>query len=242
MIAAWRPYLETLARISRTTSLAGLARFRGSDHLLLKGDYLGDADDQAFGAIGVPMTVDEAPHTISYVNNRTLNEWGPGDAARLAAKGAIVDKGVWDRLLACGGALVAEAARGGRLVPFDFKLARRRERTLPTHGERLAFLDAVEQVAPLPVRIVRAHPLFVYPRVDAQGRVKSVSLFNGSVGRCLPTEIEVRRPAADRVFWHRPEAAPQELSVTRDGEVVKVLMPGLPGANTGTLVLGENVK
>ena len=242
MIAAWRPYLETLARISRTTSLAGLARFRGSDHLLLKGEYLGDADDLAFGAMGIPMTVDESPHAVWYVNRRSLDEWGPGDAERLAAKGAVVDRDVWDRLLAYGGASVAQAARDGRLVPFDFKLARRRNRTLPTHGERLAFLDAVEKVAKLPVRIERTHPLYVYPRVDAEGRVRAVSIFNGSVGRCLATDVVVRRPASDKVWWCRPEESPRALVGVRVGDDMRVRMPRLPGANTGTLVFSEEVK
>ena len=239
MIAEWRPYLEALGEVSRATSLAGLARFRGSDHLTLRSDYLGDADDISFGSMGVPMTVDELPQAVWYVNRRSLDEWGSGDAERLAAKGAVVDKGVWDRLLACGGEPVARAVRAGRIVPFDFKLARRRNRTLPTHAERLAFLDAVEKVARLPVRIERAHPLYVYPRVDAEGRVRAVSIFNGSVGRCLPTEVVVRRPAGGTVRWLRPGERPRPLAVTRRGEDLVVTIPGIPGANAGTLVLQE---
>lgn len=236
MLAEWRPYLESLAAISRVTSSAGLARFRGSDHLMTRTCYLGDATDVALGSIGIPMTVDDAPHTVWYVNAHSLDEWGPGDAERLAGRGAVVDKAVWDRLLACGGEPVGRALREGRLVPFDLALLKRRHRTLPTHTERMAFLDAVEKVAKLPVRIARAHPLFVFPRVDEARRVRAVSLLNGSLGRCLPTEVVIRCPAGEKVCWLRPAEAPQPLVAVRRGEELVVAIPGIPGANVGTLV------
>ena len=237
LLAEWRPYLEKLGEISRKTSIAGLARFRGTDHLLTRASHLGDPDDVAFGSIGIPTTVDDSPHTVWYVNAHALDEWGAGDAERLAAKGAVVDTAVWARLLACGGEPVARAVREGRLVPFDFACVRRRQTTVPTHAERLAFVDAVEKVALLPVRIERAHPLYVFPRVDASGRVCAVSLFNGSVGRCLPTEIVVRRPLAATVLWLRPGEAPRPLAVESCADGLKVKLPGIPGAHVGTLLM-----
>lgn len=237
MLAEWRPFLETLGRLSRETSIAGLARFRGSDHLTTSSSYLGDADDIAFGSIGIPMSVDDSPRTVWYVNARSLGEWGPGDAERLAARGAVVDKGVWEKLLACGGGPVARAVREGRILPFDFRLVRRRHRTLPTHAERLAFVDAVEKVAKLPVRIERAHPLYVFPRVDAEGRVRAVSIFNGSLGKCLPTDIVIRRPASASVSWARPGEPLRPLAAEMRGDALKVKIPGIPGAHVGTLVL-----
>ena len=108
--------------------------------------------------------------------------------------------------------------------------------TLPTHAERLGFIDAVEKVAALPVRIERAHPLYVFPRVDAEGRVRSVSLFNGSIGRCLPTEVVIRRLVSATVSWLRPGEAPRPLAAEPCGDGLKVKIPGLPGAHVGTLV------
>ena len=236
MIAEWRPYLEKLGEISRRTSIAGLARFRGADHLMTRSCYLGDPDDIALGFMGIPMTVDDSPRTLWYVNAHSLDEWGRGDAERLATKGAVVDKAVWERFLACGGEPVARAVREGRVVPFDFALVRKRGVTLPTHAERLGFVDAVEKVAVLPVRIERAHPLYVFPRVDAEGRVRAVSLFNGSIGRCLPTEVVIRRPASAKVSWLRPGEAPRVLPSEPCGGGLKVKIPGIPGAHVGTLV------
>ena len=236
MIAEWRPYLEKLGEISRRTSIAGLARFRGADHLMARSCYLGDPDDIALGSMGIPMTVDDSPYALWYVNAHSLDEWGRGDAERLATKGAVVDKAVWERFLACGGEPVARAVREGRVVPFDFALVRKRGVTLPTHAERLGFVDAVEKVAVLPVRIERAHPLYVFPRVDAEGRVRAVSLFNGSIGRCLPTEVVIRRPASAKVVWLRPGEAPRVLPSEPSGGGLKVKIPGIPGAHVGTLV------
>lgn len=236
MLAAWRPYLETLADISRQTSIAGLARFRGADYLMRRSDYFLDGTSVALGAWGIPMAVDDSPHTVWYVTEQTLKEWGAGDAARVATKGALVDRAAWDALRARKEPEVAAAIAAGRLRPFDMASVKRRGRTLPTHGERVAFLDAVEEIGTLPVRIDRAHPLYVFPRADAAGRVRAVSLFNGSIGRCLPTSVIVRRPAGMRVKWLRPEAEPVALDVRADGTDIHVTIPGLPACAVGTLV------
>lgn len=237
MLVEWRQYLETLAAVSRNTSIGGLARFRGADYLTLDGISFFDGDDTAFGSIGIPMSVADSPHVVWYFNERSLREWGPGDAERLAAKGAVVDKAVWDRLLSRGGKEVARGVQDGRIVPFDLALVRRRNNTLPTHAERLALLDVVDRIKPLPVRIERAHPLYVFPRIDSSGHVRAVSLFNGSIGRCLPTAVVVRRPSCEEVRLLRPGEPARPLQADRDGDSLIVTVPGIPGGGTATLLL-----
>ena len=230
MIVEWRPYLEKIAAISRVTSLGGLARYRGADYLQAKAHSIRSEIDLEFGTFGVPMTVFDAQQGLYYVCEKTLDEFGPGDAERIAREGAVVDAAIWDRFLK----LVPDVSR---TVKFDFlKMMHRTPCSVPTHAERAAFLDAVDRIKPLPVRIDRAHPLHVYPRVAADGRTKAVTLVNASIGKCLPTEVRVRKPVSSGAWWYRPGEKPVELpAVGASGERV-VRMPGLPGSQVGTIV------
>ena len=236
MTVEWRPYLEKVASISKHTSLGGIARYRGSDHLQMKTGSLRCKADTDIGSIGIPVTVFDARQDLYYVTERSVDEFGPGDLETVARLGAVVDVPVWDRLLKRGGDLLAPALAAKRLVKFDLSLAAKRQRTLPTHAERAALMDAIERVRPLPVRIERSHPLHVYPRVTPEGRVAAVTVVNASLGKCLPTEIRVRRPVAGTAHWYRPGVAPTALETRRNGDEAVVTMPVLPGSQPGTLV------
>lgn len=240
MIVEWRPYLEMLGEISKRTSLGGLTRYVGADHLKVLSPYLRGVEVYDLGSIGIPLTVCEARQGLYYLTGRSVTELGAGDAEKIAAAGAVVDAVVWDDLLKFGGETLKAAADAGRLVKADLGVVRPHglgKRTLPTHAERTAILDAIEKVGLLPVRIERMHRLFVYPRVTPEGRVAAVSIVNGSIGKCLPTEVKIRKPATNRVLWHRPGANPVELAV-RPGakDEIAVTIPELPGSQIGTLV------
>lgn len=244
MLAAWRPYLEKVASFSSRTTMGGLARFRGANFdQLVKPDVL-DPCDRAFAFLGVPVTLFESKAATWYVNAGSLDEFGPGDAEKLAASGAVVDASVWDRFLKAGGASVATAAEKGRFVKFDLNSMRKGAikfssgPSMPTHAERQSFLDAIDAVCRVPVRIDRAHPLCLYPRVNAAGRLAAVTIVNASIGKCLPTAVRLRRPAARKVAWWRPCERPLPLEVkSGDGDEITVTVPSLPGMQPGTLVL-----
>ena len=237
LTAEWRPYFEKLSTISKRTSLGGIARYRGANHLMARSNSLRWQTDLDMGSIGIPMTVFDAQQGLYYVCEKTLDELGGDDIATLADLGAVVDARIWDRFLKLGGETLAAAASSGRLVKFDLAIAGLRHgSTLPTHAERVALLDAIDRVKPLPVRIERSHRLHVFPRVTPEGRVAAVSIVNASLGKCPPTDVKVRRPAAGKALWHRPNEQPSELTQTRAGDEVTIRMPALAGSQIGTLV------
>jgi len=242
MLVAWRPYLERVGSFSRTTSLGGLARFRGAAYAALRKSSTSDRMDGALARLGLPVSVAEARCITWYVNGQSLDEWGVGDAERLATDGAVVDLPSWHRLMALGGEPVAAAAAAGRIVAFDLSRAvsgfLRQSSSVATHAERAQLLDRIDRVRLLPVRSARAHPLLIYPRVDANVRTVAVTVMNGSMGRCLPAEFRIRRPVSKSVRWFRPEAEPVTLTVRPgDGDEIVVTLPTLPGMQLGTLVL-----
>ena len=236
LTAEWRLYFEKLSAISKRTSLGGIARYRGADHLMAKLNSLRWQADLDMGSVGIPVTVFDAQQGLYYVCEKTLDELGEGDVATIARLGAVVDAKVWDRFLKLGGEPLAAAVAAGRLVKFDLGLIGQRGVTLPTHAERASLLDAIERVKPLPVRIERSRRLHVFPRVTPEGRVAAVSIVNASLGKCLPTEVKVRGPVAGEVRWYRPNEMPLKLAQRRTGDEVAVTLPTLPGSQIGTLV------
>ncbi len=243
-MAAWRPYFKRLAEISRTTSLGGIARFIGSDYDLCVKSSVRSGNDQDLAGIGVPLTVSSSGTRFHYVNEDTLTEWGPGDAERLFADGgvAIVTPGAVKGLRAVGGEIVKAAEASGRLKVFD--IASRAAQRYPTHAERAAMLDVFDSLAGdrLPVRVDRAHRLYVYPRIDRKTRrTVAVTFYNGAAGSLLPTEVRIRRPAGAKVVWLRPESSESTLTARKgDGDELVVRTPSIPARQVATLLVLDN--
>lgn len=245
-IVEWRPYFRMLADVAQRTHLGGLARFRGSAAAELVNPWISDPDDRAFARCGVPVTVADAGGGVFYVNRHSLDEWGEGDAERIAAAGAVVDETVWDEFLSVGGESVAAAVAAGRIEKFPLGRAKFLPNEwggrVPTVAERTAFLDALDRIGPMPVRVERSHPLYLYPRTDDEGRLRALTVLNISIGKCLQTRVRLRRPCGRTVRWYRPCEKPIPLAVeTLSADEIAVTVPGLPGSQVGTLVL-ENAE
>lgn len=229
--AAWRPYLERVARATKTTRLGGTARFIGCDFDRLVKNSVTDDLDQTLACLGVPVTVQGAGFDAFYVTAQTLEELGDGDLARLLAAHVVVDAAVAERLRKLGGAPAAEAFRAKRWVAFPFAGLAKRGATVPTTAERTALLDAFDQVGALPVRVERTHRFRVYPRIDRAGGVAAVTVCNLSIGRSGPARLQIRRPAGKTAVWARPGEPDRALEL-KDGAVV---LPALPGCQVGTV-------
>lgn len=235
-IVEWRPYLEALAAVSRRTSLGGLARYRGADFLKLKEGILRCPEEGNIASVGIPVTVFDARQGLYFVTQKTLDESSSVDVEVLAQTGALVDSSVWDAFNERVKDGLGERQPTGKFVKADLSLMGRRNRTLPTHDERIALLDAIDAVRLAPVRIDRIHPLYVYPRISPDGRVEAVTLVNASIGRCPKTVVRIRRPISNRALWLRPGAPPVEVEVAKRSDECTVLMPLLPGSSVGTIV------
>jgi len=242
-MAAWRPCFARLAALARRTSLGGVARFIGSDFDLTGRKTLRSATDRDLMGVGVPVTVAASGTRVRYVNGDSLAEWGEGDAERLFADGAvaIVPPSCLKRLRELGGASVTAAEKAGRLKAFD--VAACAASRFPTHAERARMLDVFDSLAGerLPVRVERAHPIYVYPRVDrATGRVVAVTFYNGAAGAFLPTVVRIRRPAGRMVTWVRPETPDVTLDARPgEGDEIVVTLPKIPARQVATVFLEE---
>jgi len=239
-MAAWRPYFARLAEIARRTSLGGVARFIGSDHDLLARDTLRSPTDADWQYLGVPLTVTHAAPKVWYVDAMSLAEWGAGDAERLLAGGAValVEASCAAKLRQLGGEAIAAAFAAGRLKTFDFSTCC--PARYPTHAQRAALLDALDALAgeKVPVRVERTLPFFVYPRVDATGRLVAVTCYNAAAGKALPTVMRLRRPVGRRVTWVRPEAEDVALKAEDSGaDEITVTIPSIPARQVATVIL-----
>jgi len=238
-MSAWRRYFERLAAVSRRTSLGGVARFVGCDFDLVAKRTLRSATDMDLAGFGVPVTVAASGTKVFYVNADSLTEWGEGDLGRLLRDNAVavVESSCAKAFFATGGEAANAAEAAGRIRVFD--LAACAPRRFPTHAERAAMLDAFDALvgAKLPVRVERSHPLYVYPRVDGEGRLVSVTFYNGAAGVMLPTVVRLRRPAGRRIVWLRPEAPDAVLEGNGLGDEIVLTLPRLPARQVGTLFL-----
>ena len=238
--AAWRPYLKRLSDVSRKTHLGGVARFVGSEADMLLRRNLDSTNDTAIALIGIPVAPMEAGGKCRYVDDLSMDELSVEDCATLAREGAVVDASVAQSLKRLGGAAVEAAFAAGRLTTFDLSTLARRGASMPWASEREAFLDALDRVEPLPVRMERVHRFGIYPRVlDGSRRVLAVTVFNLSIGHSFPSRLRIRKPAGRTALWARPKQEDVELAVERgahDDEIV-VTLPELPGWQPGTLFL-----
>ncbi len=230
-IAAWRPYLERVAQVTRKTRLGGTARFIGSDFDRLVKSDTSDGNDFALARIGVPVTVQPAGCNHYYFTAQSWQELGEGDLEKLLAAGVVVDVSVAGKLKKLGGECAVRAFASGRWTSVNLGLAAKRGVTVPTTAERVALLDAFDRVGELPVRIERTHAFRIFPRVDAEGRVVAATIFNISLGRSFPTRIQIRRPIGEKVVWVRPGEADRTLEL-KDG-ILEI--PSLPGCQVATV-------
>ena len=89
----------------------------------------------------------------------------------------------------------------------------------------------------VPVRLVKTHPLVVYPRVSAEGRLVAATFFNCTLGRAAKVPVRLRRPGGSRFTWMSGAAKPVELKSepgSLPGERV-VVLPEIPGFDLGTV-------
>lgn len=103
--------------------------------------------------------------------------------------------------------------------------------------ERMRDLYDARAEGGLPVRIAKAQPLVVWPRVDAEGRLVAVTFFNCTLGRATKVLVRLRRPAGTRLTWMAGETVPQEL-VPQAGDSANertVVLPDIPGFDLGTV-------
>ena len=109
----------------------------------------------------------------------------------------------------------------------------------PITSELEAMRDAFDERSggTVPVRLAKTHPLVVFPRVAADGRLAAVTFFNCTLGRAAKVPVRLRRPGGSRFTWMSGAAKPVELKSepgSLPGERV-VVLPDIPGFDLGTV-------
>ena len=98
-----------------------------------------------------------------------------------------------------------------------------------SHDRRTQLLNAMDHISGggLAARLETPWQAAVLPRADQDGRTVSVGIVNCTIGESDPLTVRIRRPAANRFYWHTPTGEPSELDVRRDGEDAIVITPPL---------------
>lgn len=95
---------------------------------------------------------------------------------------------------------------------------------------RKAVQDMLDEVVPgkLPARLLTGgFSLSMQTRVNRSGRTSAIYLQNASVGRTMPLEIAIRRPASGEYYLYRDFEAPQKLQCRRNGDELIVTAPAI---------------
>lgn len=208
-VAAARPYFERLAASTRRTSLGGVARYLGANVFKQEGFTLSDDSDLALMRAGIPVTVAEA--------SAAYKVWRVTERSK-----AAMDAADWAELKKTGCLEIAAEAR-------------------PFVATRQAWLDEIDRLTKgrFPVRIELPHAMRVLPRVDANGKTDSVTLFNISMGDTDAFEVRIRNPRGRHVVYETPKGTVPNVKAVYDAaaDELRVTVPDLLGWHIGTLFL-----
>lgn len=109
-------------------------------------------------------------------------------------------------------------------------------------ADRAAVLDELDRGEPggVCVRIDKVHPLVVWPRIDANGRTRAVTVLNVSIGRARNLPVCIRRPSGRRATLLRPcaDGRPLAAASVKDGaDALTVELPDLGAWEIATVLL-----
>jgi len=131
-----------------------------------------------------------------------------------------------------------QTAEGGRWVVFGNGCWS----PVMTTARRAQMLAAADWVSPggLPALLETAGQVVVVPRVDAEGRTRSVLLLNCSLD-ATPSELRLnlRRPRGGTGRWVRPTGLTTQIALrARGDDAFPITLPGLESWSVGALLLG----
>lgn len=155
----------------------------------------------------------------------------PGDEPKFATY--PIQDGMTPDNFKCG-AVVLPTAKG-RKVALVQPIA-----AFPLANRRRAYLDVIDIVTDgaFPVRLETCHAARVLPRIDADGKVDSVTLLNHSIGETPNLKLTVRNPRTRNAQWLRPRMDPVPISADAGSPANAPVftLPVLPGWQPGTLI------
>lgn len=86
----------------------------------------------------------------------------------------------------------------------------------------------------LPAKLASPFVGLMIPRVDADGRLRTLALVNTRIDEQGPVEVLLReKPAAGKLVWRELRRAPVEVSVVPAGDGAKVVIPSIGAWNGG---------
>ena len=135
---------------------------------------------------------------------------------------------------ACGTATaLAENEAGGRIAVLAFD-GFEHVVSSPRRGQLLAAADWISR-GRLPVLIETPAQVVALPRVDGEGRLRSVMLLNATIDRTPPLELRLRAASADGLRWIRPLLDDCKPAVRRAGGDLCVGLAALEPWSVGWL-------
>ena len=222
-LQAWRPFYERISRGVLATRATGLSRIVGSDVDMLIWDTVDTTRDLDLQRCGIPIAPDSAPMAkVHYADGATLAALSTNDVRNLAKGRLIVDSDIVERLKARFGEPAREALESGRWKAYPFLRFKAKWNQVPTTAELFELYDLIDEMGGAQVRLDYPRLFRLWPRVDRDGRLKTLAVWNMSVGAVTPTEARVAASGMAKGYY------PDGTTVSLPIENGRLTIPALP--------------
>ena len=107
----------------------------------------------------------------------------------------------------------------------------------PTEYRRAAFLDGLDKLAPMPVRLETSHAAVFMPRVDKNGEFANATFYNLAMGETPEMVLRVRSKTAEKYRLFAPDRADVVLQSKKaaDGDGYILTLPSLAPVSVYTV-------
>jgi hypothetical protein len=195
----------------------------GSDVDLLVWETVDTSRDLDLQRCGIPIAPDSAPMAkVHYADGASLAALSTNDVRNLAKGRLIVDTAIVEGLKARFGEPARDALASGRWKAYPLARFRARWNQIPTTAELFEFYDLVDEMGGAAVRLDYPRLFRLWPRVDADGRLRTLAVWNMSLGAVTPTEARVAASGTAKGYY------PDGTTVVLPVEDGKITIPALP--------------
>ena len=220
--------------------------------VLMDGAAMLRLQERGLGELGGVRAVHRQVESYERFTNDPLNGSGAGktwihvsfgSSADFVLEPIVPDVRVLGEYVGAGGkadgaaTVVCENALGGRVAVFGY----RGLESVVTTARRAQMLAAADWVSGrrLPVIIDTAAQVVPVPRVDTEGRLKSVMLLNATIDTTPALAVRLRKPVGKTARWILPECRDKKLTARSSKREIALMVPAMSPWSIGYILLSK---